>query len=119
LFFGVVPGLTSGFDGLLHLLLNALSASRSGLSAGTLTRFLRMTQEMARMTEQMSRGDLSPEDSKKMGEQMARMAKFMRFMSGLEARPAHSHAQLQKQMDQMRIQMNEMMSNSRMAPNAR
>jgi exonuclease VII large subunit len=78
-----------------------------------------MTQEMTRMTEQMSRGELSPEENKKMGEQMSRMAKLMLFMSGLAARPAHNHAQLQKQMDQMRAQMSEMMSNSQMAPGAR
>lgn len=78
-----------------------------------------MTQEMTRMTEQMSRGDLSPEDNKRMGEQMKRMAKMMQFMSGLAARPAHTHGQLQKQMEQMRAQMDEMMKNSRMAPGAR
>ncbi|MBY0511301.1 MAG: hypothetical protein K2P94_14255, partial [Rhodospirillaceae bacterium] len=49
-----------------------------------------MAQEMARMTEQMSRGELSPEESKKMGEQMRRMAKMMQFMSGLAASPAHN-----------------------------
>jgi hypothetical protein len=78
-----------------------------------------MTREMTRMTEQMSHGGLSPEDNRKMGERMARMAKMMRFMSGLEARPAHNHAQLQEQMDQMRAQMSEMMGNSRMTPGAR
>jgi len=67
-----------------------------------------MTQQMTRMTEQMSRGDLSPQ---KMSEQISRMAKMMQFMSGLVARPAHTHAQLQKEMDQMRAQMNEMMTN--------
>lgn len=78
-----------------------------------------MTQQMTRMTEQMSRGALNPEENKKMSGQMRRMAKMMQFMSGLAARPAHTHAQLQKQMDQMRVQMNEMMRNSRMAPGAR
>lgn len=78
-----------------------------------------MTQEMARMTEQMSRSDLSPEDDKKMAEQMGRMAKMMQFMSGLGARPAHTHTQLQTQMDQMRARMDEMKRNSRMAPGAR
>lgn len=75
-----------------------------------------MTREMTRMTERMSRGALSPEDSKKMSDEMSRMARMMRFMSGLEARPAHTHAQLQEQMDQMRAQMNEMTSNSRRMP---
>ena len=78
-----------------------------------------MTQEMSRMTEQMSRGDLTPQESKKMGDQMGRMAKMMRFMSGLASRPAHTHAQLQKQMDQMRRQMDEMKGNLQMAPGAK
>lgn len=75
-----------------------------------------MTREMTRMTERMSRDALSPEDSKKMSDEMSRMARMMRFMSGLEARPAHTHAQLQEQMDQMRAQMKEMTSNSRRMP---
>ncbi|HZQ14098.1 MAG TPA: hypothetical protein VFB31_14935 [Pseudolabrys sp.] len=78
-----------------------------------------MTAAMSRMTEQMSRGDLTTEENKKMGDQMGRMAKMMRFMSGLASRPAHSHAQLQKQMDQMRRQMDEMKVNSQMAPGAK
>lgn len=78
-----------------------------------------MTDQMGQMTEQMSRAAPSSEESKKMGQQMGRMAKMMRFMSGLAARPAHTHAQLQKQMDQMRAQMDEMMRNSRMAPGAK
>lgn len=78
-----------------------------------------MTEEMTGMTEQMSRGDLKPDETKTMTERMSRMAKMMQFMSGLAARPAHTHAQLQKQMDQMRLQMNEMKKNSQMAPAAR
>ncbi len=78
-----------------------------------------MTAAMSRMTEQMSRGDLTPEENKKMGDQMGRMAKMMRFMSGLASRPAHTHAQLQKQMDQMRSQMDEMKGNLQMAPGAK
>jgi hypothetical protein len=78
-----------------------------------------MTEEMTRMTEQMSRGDLKPDETKTMTERMNRMAKMMQLMSGLGARPAHTHAQLQKQMDQMRLQMNEMKKNSQMAPAAR
>jgi len=78
-----------------------------------------MTREMAAMTERMSRGELTLEERKKMSNQMSRLAKMMRFMSGLAARPAHNHAQLQKQMDQMRAQMNDMTGNSRMVPSAR
>jgi hypothetical protein len=78
-----------------------------------------MTAEMSRMTEQMSQGLLTPEQSKEMAKRMAFMSTMMRRMSGLEARPAHTHAQLQNQMDQMRKLMDEMMGNSRMAPGAR
>jgi len=64
-----------------------------------------MMQKMARMTEQLSHRKPSPEESTKMGEEMGRMAKVMRFMSGLEARPAHNDQQMQRQMDEMRAQM--------------
>jgi hypothetical protein len=78
-----------------------------------------MTAEMSRMTEQMSQGALTPEQSKEMAKRMAVMSTMMRRMSGLEARPAHTHAQLQNQMDQMRKLMDAMTGNSRMAPGAR
>jgi hypothetical protein len=71
-----------------------------------------MTRQMTQMTEQMSRGTPDPQERRKMGEQMSRMAKMMRFMEGLAARPAHSDAQLQRQMDQMRAQMKAMTGGS-------
>jgi hypothetical protein len=40
------------------------------------------------------------------------MARVMRFMSGLAAKPAHDHAELLKQMDQMRSQMDKLIKNS-------
>ncbi len=68
-----------------------------------------MTQEMTAMTDQMSRGELTPEQNKQMSERMAVMANVMRRMSGLGARPHMKEADWQKQMDQMRKQMDNMM----------
>lgn len=65
-------------------------------------------RELATMTEQMSRGPLSATERKTMSRQMARISHRMKFMSGLEGRPAHSHAGLQKQMEQMRAQLSDM-----------
>jgi hypothetical protein len=71
-----------------------------------------MTGEMALLTEQMSRGELRPDDRKKMAERLAVMGRLMRRLSGLAARPALKHADLQKQVDQMRKQMIELGGNS-------
>ena len=65
-------------------------------------------RELAAMTERMSHGPLNAEERKSMANQMARISHRMRVMSGLEGRPAHNHAGLQKQMDQMRSQLREM-----------
>lgn len=78
-----------------------------------------MTQEMSAMTEQMSRGDLTPGERKQMAQRMALMATMMRRMSGLEARPAMSEPEWQRQMDQMRKQMDDMMRQSTMKPASR
>jgi hypothetical protein len=75
-----------------------------------------MTGEMTKMTEQMSQGALTPEQRKKMAQRMAVMSTMMRRMSGLEVRPAMKDADWQKQMDQMRRQMDEMMRDPKMAP---
>ena len=68
-----------------------------------------MTAEMDRMTEQMSGGDLSDEQRKQMGERMQRMATLMRRMSGLASRPAMADPESQKQMEEMRREMDAMM----------
>ena len=68
-----------------------------------------MTQAMGNMTEQMSHGPLTPEQTKLMARQMERMSKMMRMMSGLESRPAMKDPESQKQMALMRKQMDEMM----------
>ena len=75
-----------------------------------------MTQEMARMTEQMSKGELTPEQRKQMAGRMALMSTMMQRMSGLAARPAMREPEWQKQMGEMRKQMDGMMNNPQMAP---
>jgi hypothetical protein len=67
-----------------------------------------MTQQMTAMTDEMSRGELAPDQNKKMSERMAGMANVMRRMSGLGARPHMREGDWQKQMDQMRRQMDAM-----------
>jgi hypothetical protein len=75
-----------------------------------------MTSEMTKMTEQMSQGTLTPEQEKQMARRMEFMSTMMRRLSGLEARPAIRHGDSDKQLDQMRKQMDEMMSNPAKAP---
>ena len=70
-----------------------------------------MTQEMTKMTEQMARGALTPDQQKQMAQRMQFMSTMMHRLSGLEARPAIKHGELDKQLDQMRKQMDEMMGN--------
>jgi hypothetical protein len=53
-------------------------------------------------------GELTPDQNKKMSERMAAMANVMRRMSGLGARPHMREGDWQKQMDQMRRQMDAM-----------
>jgi hypothetical protein len=72
-----------------------------------------MTQEMSAMTDEMSRGELTPEQNRKMSERMGSMASIMRRMSGLGARPHMKEGDWQKQMDQMRKQMDEMAQHHR------
>ena len=74
-----------------------------------------MTEEMGKMTDQMSH-DLTPEQRMQMGKRMEAMASMMRRMSGLEAMPAMKEAEQQRQMDEMRTQMDEMMRSSSMRP---
>ena len=78
-----------------------------------------MAQEMVRMTEQMSRGKLTPEQRKQMAKRMRFMSTVMRRMSGLEGRSAMSESDWQKQMKRMRKQMDEMTRDPQMAPSAR
>src|SRR3990170_4599829 len=75
-----------------------------------------MTGEMSKMTEQMSQGALTPNQRKQMAQRMTFMSTMMRRMSGLAGRPAMKGTDWQKQMDQMRKQMDDMMGNARMAP---
>ena len=70
-----------------------------------------MTQEMTKMTEQMAQGALTPDQQKQMAQRMQFMSTMMHRLSGLEARPAIKRGELDKQLDQMRKQMDEMMGN--------
>lgn len=47
-----------------------------------------MTEEMSKMTGQMSQGALTPEQNKKMAQRMTLMSTMMRRMSWLAGRPA-------------------------------
>jgi len=67
-----------------------------------------MTREMTAMTDEMSRGELTPEQNKRMSDRMVVMATIMHRMSGLGARPHMKEGDWQKQMDQMRRQMDGM-----------
>ena len=78
-----------------------------------------MAQEMNRMTEQMSQGELKPEQRKQMAGRMALMSSMMQRMSGLAARPAMREPEWQKQMGEMRKQMDAMGSDSKMMPGAK
>ena len=68
-----------------------------------------MTQAMGTMTEQMSKGDITPDQRKQMAQRMDRMSRMMHLMSGLESRPAMKDAESQKQMGLMKKEMGEMM----------
>ena len=78
-----------------------------------------MTDQMGQMIEQMSRGDLSPEQRKKMADRMGLMSRMMRRMSGLASWPAMKPAEWQKKMDEMRKQMDGMMRDSNMMPGSK
>ena len=75
-----------------------------------------MTQEMSKMTEQMSRGSLAPDQQTQMAERMEFMSTMMHHLSGLEARPAIKQGGMDKELDQMQMQIDEMMGNPKMAP---
>ena len=78
-----------------------------------------MAQEMTRMTEQMAKGELTPEQRKQMAGRMALMSTIMQRMSGLASRPAMREPEWQKQMGGMRKQMDEVMRDSTMMPGAK
>ncbi len=78
-----------------------------------------MTRVMGAMTEQMSHSIISPEQQAEMSQRMAAMAGIMQRMAGLEARPAMNEADWQKKMDEMRTQMDDMLRDWQMAPDAK
>lgn len=71
-----------------------------------------MINLMGRMANDMSRGDLTPGQRQQIAQEMARMSTMMRRISGLVARPALKEADWQRQMDQMRKEMEEMLRGS-------
>jgi hypothetical protein len=75
-----------------------------------------MTDQMGQMTEQMSRGELTPEQRKQMADRMGLMSTMMRLMSGLGSRPAMKPSEWQKSMDDMRKQMDGMMRDTKIMP---
>ena len=78
-----------------------------------------MTQQMSAMTDQMSHGELTPDQRKQMAGRMGLMSMMMRRLSGLAARPAIKHADLQRQVDEMRKKMDSMMADSKMNPSSK
>jgi hypothetical protein len=67
-----------------------------------------MADKMIEMSGQMSKGNLSADMQKRMGGQMRDMATMMDNMSGMMGKGMMMDAGMQKQMDQMRKQMDEM-----------
>ena len=78
-----------------------------------------MSQEMSKMTDEMSRGGLTPEQNKKMAKRMDAMSTMMRRMTSFFNRPAMKEPEMQKQMNQMRKQMDGMMRDQSMPPKAK
>jgi len=66
------------------------------------------TREMGSMQGQMDKGEMAPEMRKEMSQKMKRMSDMMRRMSGLIDRPTMKDAEADRQLEQMRKQMNEM-----------
>lgn len=67
-----------------------------------------MAREMGKMQEQTGKEDIAPEMRKKMSQDMKRMSDMMRRMSGLIDRPAMKDAEANRQVEQMRKQMDGM-----------
>ncbi len=78
-----------------------------------------MSQEMSKMTDEMSHGGLTPEQNKKMAKRMEGMSTMMHRMASLGARPSMREPEYQKQMGQMRKQMDGMMGDQSMMPNTK
>lgn len=67
-----------------------------------------MTREMGSMQGQMDKAEIAPEMRKEMSRKMKGMADLMRKMSGLIDRPTMKDAEADRQLGEMRKQMNEM-----------
>jgi Asp-tRNA(Asn)/Glu-tRNA(Gln) amidotransferase C subunit len=75
-----------------------------------------MSGEMTEMSDAMAKGTMTPEAQKRMAEQMKEMAGIMERMSGMMGRGMMMNPETQKQMDQMRMRMDEMMKEPAGAP---
>ena len=67
-----------------------------------------MSQEMNKMTEEMSRGELTIQQRKDMSQRMERMSNMMHSMAALSG-PAMRDPESEKKMDQLRREMDQMM----------
>jgi hypothetical protein len=67
-----------------------------------------MQGEMAKMTEQMNAGDMTPESRKAMAGKMKLMSSAMNRMAGLQDRPTMRDAEAQKLMNEMQRDMDAM-----------
>ena len=66
-----------------------------------------MTAEMNDMTAQVEHGDLTAEQRKQLAQRMAVLSRLMRRMAGLDLRPAMKDADFDREMVQMRKDMDD------------
>lgn len=74
-----------------------------------------MSTEMGRMSEEMSKGDMTMGMQKRMGTRMKEMSGMMGKMSGMMGK-GMTDTDMQKQMEQMRKRIDDMMKEPSVAP---
>jgi hypothetical protein len=81
-------------------------------ASGEMRRFQRMAEvmrdmsrQMARMEQEMAKGDLAPDMRRQMSQELKQMSAMMRRMSGLVDRPSMKGAEMDKHVEEMRDQM--------------
>jgi len=75
-----------------------------------------LSKEMTEMSDLMAKGNMPADMQKLMGQQMKEMAGMMDRMSGMMGQGMMMNPDTQKQMDQMRMRMDEMMKEPAGAP---
>ena len=65
-----------------------------------------MSRQMARMQQEMAKGELAPDMRKQMSQELKQMSGMMRRMSGLIDRPSMKGAEMDKHVEEMRNEMN-------------